>query len=151
MVQYLQIVQGVAFGITFLLILVFVNVFVMENSSGHQTNTNLAISALRYNTHQQVDNYITVTNNDIAKYPKLKEALNGADLSYTLSSIFGRGAKSLLHVNSPYVISIDERDAMAIVNGFNFASDESQSEKYSANLEYKKGELDIRYYHVSIR
>ncbi len=151
MVQYLQIVQGVAFGITFILILVFANAFLMENSSDHQTNTNLAISALRYTKHSQIDNYITVTDYDISKYPKFKEVLKGADLSYTLSSIFGRGAKSLLHVNSPYVISIDDHDAMAIVNGLNFASAESQSEKYSANIEYKKGELDTRYYHVSIK
>ncbi len=151
MAQYLQIVQGVAFGITFLLILVFVNVFVMENSSAHQTNTNLVISALRYNKHYQIDNYITVTDDDIAKYPKLKEALNSADLSYKVSSIFGRGAKSLLHVNLPYVISIDGHDAMAIVNGLNFVSDGSQLESYSADVEYKKGELGTSYYHISIK
>lgn len=146
----LRALTALAFGIISMMI-VLASTYVNESSSiDYKTNTGVMISALRYGQQYHHDQYIVITDDDISKYPKLKEALNGADFNYKMSSIFGRGVKSLLHVTSPYVMWLDHRDALAIINGLNFTYGESNYVDYSVSLEYRD-QIKHAYYGILIK
>lgn len=150
MQKHLRALTALAFGIVSMMIVSAIT-YVNENSSiDYKTNAGVMISALRYGQQYHQDNYIVITDDDISKYPKLKEVLNGADFNYKMSSLFGRGVKNLLHVTPPYVMWLDHRDALAIINGLNFTYEESNHVNYSVSLEYRD-QIKHAYYSISIK